>query len=313
MPDHAATPSTPTDPGIVAALDLGSNTIKMTLGRLDDRGRLVEFGWASETVRLGAGAAAAGRLADDRIAAAMATLTRFADAARDQGAGRLVGVATEATRSASNGAAFLDRVRTEAGWRIGPISGDEEAALTFRGLAGRIDIAGTVVIADIGGGSTELIVATDGAVGFSRSYPVGSGALTDRHVHHDPATPAEVAACQADAATALVAAELPDGGPVRLVAVGGTGTYLAAILGLGRGATVPWEGIAEAQEALGSVTAATVAERLTIPEARARVLPAGIAVVAAVAERLGRPAVTIAPSGIRTGLLLRELGVPIAR
>jgi exopolyphosphatase/guanosine-5'-triphosphate,3'-diphosphate pyrophosphatase len=290
---------------VIAALDLGSNTIKMTLGRLGDDGQLIEFGWASDTVRLGAGVAATGRLADDRVAAAVSALRRFADAARAQGANHLIGVATEATRTASNGPAFLARVREEIGWEIQSISGAEEAELTFRGLSRTIDTSGRIVVADIGGGSTELIVAIDGMVTFSHSYPVGSGTLTDRHVAGDPPSDDEIAACRTDADRALAPADLPTDGLLRLVAIGGTGTYLAQLLGQPASITQPE--IARALAELTHVSAADLATRLTIPEARAHVLPAGIAVVQTLAARLGEPVIEVGPSGIRTGLLLSAL------
>ncbi len=290
---------------IVAALDLGSNTIKMTLGRLDDTGGLVEFGWASDTVRLGTGVAATGRLADDRVAAALATLRRFADAARAQGASRLIGVATEATRTAANGPEFLAEVRGGIGWDIHPITGSEEAELTFRGLSRSIDTTGRIVIADIGGGSTELIVATHGVVGFSRSYPVGSGTLTDRHITADPPTAAEIATCRDDAAGTLAPAELPGDTVSRLVVVGGTGSYLARLVA--DRTAIDRDEVVRVLSELTTITVADLAARLKIPEARARVLPAGIAVIEAIASRLPEPLIEVAPSGIRTGLLLRAL------
>ncbi len=295
----------PGDQEIVAALDLGSNTIKMTLGRLDDTGHLVEFGWASDTVRLGTGVAATGRLADDRVAAALETLKRFADAAREQGAARLVGVATEATRTAANGPNFLAQIRDEIGWDIQPITGSEEAELTFRGLSRSIDTTGQIVIADIGGGSTEIIVAKHGVVAFSQSYPVGSGSLTDRHVTADPPTAAEIAACRDDAAGILAPAEMPAGPVSRLVAVGGTGTYLAKLID-DQTAITTGE-VIHVLKQLTAIPAAELAVKLAIPEARARVLPAGIAVIEVVATRLHEPLIEVAPSGIRTGLLLRAL------
>lgn len=296
------------DQKIVAALDLGSNTIKMTLGRLDDTGNLVEFGWASDTVRLGTGVAATGRLADDRVAAALATLRRFADAAREQGAGRLIGVATEATRIAANGPDFIAEVRDGIGWDIQSITGSEEAELTFHGLSRSIDTTGQIVIADIGGGSTEIIVATHGVVAFSQSYPVGSGTLTDRHVTADPPTAAEIAACRDDAAGILAPAELPAGTVNRLVAVGGTGTYLARLVA--NSTAITTGEVARVLRELSAIPSVELAVHLTIPEARARVLPAGIAVIEAIATRLHEPLIEVAPSGIRTGLLLRALQPP---
>ncbi len=287
---------------VVAAVDLGSNSIKLTVGRPDGAEGVEALATASETVRLGAGVAATGRLADDRIEAALVALVRFAKVARKHGATRLVGVATEATRRAANGAAFLDRVRAETGWEIRPISGDEEAALTFRGLAATTDLAGSVVVADIGGGSTEVIVARDGAIGDARSLPLGSGSLTDRLVVSDPPTAAEVAACQAAAAEAIAPLPLPPGAEARLVVVGGTGEYLARLVPDPH--AVDAAAVAAVLGLLERMPVAEVAATVGIPEARARVLPAGIAVVLALADRLNPTRVEVARSGIRTGLLL---------
>ena len=307
--DSSSAPSDARD-RVVAALDLGSNTLKMTLGRLDAAGHLVESGWASATVRLGIGTAETGRLADDRIAAALATLRQFATAARAAGATSLIGVATEATRTAENGPAFLARLRDEIGWEIQPISGQREAELTFQGVARSVDVSGTVVIADIGGGSTEVIVARDRAVVSASSRPLGSGALTDRFVRDDPPTAAEIDACRRAAQQALAGADLPDDPETRLIAVGGTGEYLGRLVD--DPTTLRLTTIDSVLDELTRVRSTALASRLTIPEARARVLPAGIAVVAVLAEGLGDPLIGLAPSGIRTGLLMDAFGLTVA-
>jgi len=293
-------------PAVAAAIDIGSNSIKMTVARPRPGGGLDELAWRSETVRLGAGLETEGRLRDDRMEAAVAVLREFAREARALGAVRLAAVATEATRAAANGHAFLARVARETGIEVRTIDGDEEAALTFRGLAAGTDVAGQVVVADIGGGSTELIVAADGAVRAARSIPLGSGRLTDRLVVADPPTAAEIAACRraAAAAAAPLVDDLgvPTGAAVRLIVVGGTGEYLARL--------VPDEHrivaaeIDKVVDGLRRLPASAVAERLAIPEARARVLPAGAAIVAALADLIRPGRIEVARSGIRAGLLL---------
>jgi exopolyphosphatase/guanosine-5'-triphosphate,3'-diphosphate pyrophosphatase len=302
---EATTPE-PTTP-IVAAFDIGSNTIKMTVARLSEHAALETLAMRAETVRLGAGLEASGRLADDRVEAAITALARFAGEARDLGAGRQVGVATEATRAAANGSAFLDRVRRETGIEVRAIGGDEEADLTFRGLAATMDIGGRVVVADIGGASTELIVADDGTIQFSRSFRLGSGSLTDRCVNSDPPTANEMDLCRGAATEALRAAPLPDSSGTRLVIVGGTGEYLARLLPDGE--AVSEAGIATVLSRLQSAPAAEVAPLLGIPEARARVLPAGVAIVQSLANRLRPDEIVVTQSGIRTGLLLEALGI----
>ncbi len=294
-------------PPTVAAIDIGSNSIKMTLGRPDGQDGVVEFGWASETVRLGTGLDQAGRLADDRMDAALATLRRFADEARAQGASRIVAVATEATRAAANGEAFLRRVRDETGIEVRAITGDTETDLTFRGLAATVDLSGAVVVADVGGGSTELIPARDGVRLGGGSLPIGSGRLTERLVAHDPPTTSELAACRAAAAAVIVPhpelVRVPGPRP-RLVATGGTGEYLAELVG--------WQPFSsgDAERVLDQLTriaAVDLAPRIGAAEARARVLPAGIATVLAVADASGAEQIATAASGIRTGLLLDAL------
>lgn len=295
---------------VVAAIDVGSNSIKLTVARLTD-GRLDEFHWATETVRLGEGIEATGALAEERMGVALDTLRRFAAEARTCGAERVRAVGTEALRVAANGPAFLARVAAETGIETAIIDGDREAALTFAGLAATIDVSGTLVVADIGGASTEVIVAGDGAVVRAKSVPIGSGRLTDRFVRHDPPTAADQAACRTTATEAIgtesALVPLPSGPPVRLVLVGGTGEYLARLAGVERGLSPA--AIDAVLEELQRVAAADLATRLTVAVARARVLPAGIAIAAAIADLTRPGAIDLARSGIRTGLLLEAFGL----
>jgi exopolyphosphatase/guanosine-5'-triphosphate,3'-diphosphate pyrophosphatase len=290
------------DASPVAAFDIGSNSIKMTVGRPDGAGGVEEFVWRSATVRLGEGIEKTGRLAEDRIEAALGALRDFAAEARQAGARRLVGVATEATRVAANGEAFLQRVREESGLELTAISGDRETELTFRGLKATLEIDDDAVVADVGGGSTEVISAPNGTFRWGRSIPLGSGRLTDRLVHADPPKRDEIAACREAAEAALSELALPAGPIDRLIAVGGTGEYMVKLLPTDRKATI--DDVDQVLARLTATPAAELAEMLEIPEARARVLPAGIAIVRELAERTRPRAIEGARSGIRTGLLL---------
>jgi exopolyphosphatase/guanosine-5'-triphosphate,3'-diphosphate pyrophosphatase len=287
--------------GVIAAFDVGSNSIKMTVARRDGS-RVEEFLWRSATVRLGAGIEATGRLADDRIDAALNVLRGFATEARAAGATRLIGVATEATRVAANGKAFLDRVRAETGLELQVISGDQEAKLTFRGLAATLDLTGDVVVADVGGGSTEIICAEHGTFRWGQSIPLGSGRLTDRLVSSDPPSVAELIECRNAAGAALNGLPLPPGPIDRLIVVGGTGEYLVRLVPAGRPATIA--DLDDVLQRLTMISAQSLAQLIEIPEARARVLPAGVAIVRTLAERTQPRAIEGAQSGIRTGLLL---------
>lgn len=291
---------------VAAAIDIGSNSIKMTVARITENGGIEEIDWVTTPVLLGQGLETTGRLDDGRIEAAIATLRQYAERAGKLGAVRIVAVATEATRAAENGAAFIGRVRAETGVDVRTIDGNEEAALTFRGLAATSDLSGMSLIADIGGGSTELIVAQDGTLLAARSLLLGSARLTDRYVQSDPPSAENLEACERDAHRVLDEAAgtlaLPQIAAPRLIVLGGTGEYLARLV---EPATeFDLAAIRTIQAQLLAVTAAELSARADIPEARARVLPAGSAIVAALAKRFKPEHVEIARSGIRAGMLL---------
>jgi exopolyphosphatase/guanosine-5'-triphosphate,3'-diphosphate pyrophosphatase len=288
---------------ITAAFDLGSNTIKMTVGRDSGNGHVEEILSRSETVRLGQGIETSGELAQDRVTAALDTLRRFSDEARNAGATRLIGVATEATRVARNGQEFLDQVHAETGIEIKPISGQREAELTFLGLDGVVDLDGNLVVADIGGGSTELIVARDRVVEWSHSYAVGSGRLTDRFVVNDPPTAPELESCREEAARVMESAPLERLRGGRLIVVGGTGEYLDRLIPNGKPRDP--EELDGVIERLLQIPAEDLSALLVIPLARARVLPAGVAIAAAVSDLMEPAKFEAALSGIRRGLLLK--------
>lgn len=293
-----------TDQPVVAALDVGSNSIKMTVARGLPDGRLEMLTGASEAVRLGAGLLKTGRIADDRFAAGLATLTRFAAIARGAGAIRMVGVATEASRKAENGQEFLARAR-EIGWDLRVISGDMEADLTFRGLAYDADISGWVIAADIGGASTEIILAEDGQISFARSFALGSGTITDEYVPSDPPTETELADCSAATRDIVAVVPVPETWSPRLIVTGGTGEYLGALVPDSGAITL--QDIEAALATCRAVNSDALAARIGIAQARARVLPAGIAIVRGLAERFAPDAIGISHSGVRTGLLLTTI------
>jgi hypothetical protein len=286
-----------------AAIDIGSNSIKMTIGRADDAGRVEQIDWASEVVRLGEGLDETGRLEEERIDLAVETLARFAERARELGASTVVAVATEATRAAANGGEFLDRVHRETGIAVRVLDGLEEAALTFRGLAPTTDLAGATLIADVGGGSTELIVARDGVMQSAQSIPLGSGRLTARCIQDDPPRAAELETSEAVAAAALRSAmkvePLPEQG--RLIVVGGTGEFLTRLVPDAEAIDLP--AVRAALAKMTVLTAAELADAIDAPEARARVLPAGVAIVAALAAMVRPARIEVSRSGVRAGLL----------
>lgn len=289
------------EPGaIVAVFDIGSNSVKMSVGRCGEDGSSREFAWRSATTRLSSGIDRTGRLDDSRIDATIEALEEMSLQARALGAGRLIAVATEATRIASNGPEFLDRVHDLTGIVVQAIPGDREVELTFLGLSRAIDRDGTMVVADIGGGSTELIVAVDGEMVAGKSWPIGSGRITDEFKSDDPPTMDSLIRMRGAVRERLAEAGLPEQS-ARLVIVGGTGEFLGRLLP--RDFPVPVSMVDTALSTTSTLTAAELSRKIDINIDRARVLPAGIATALAIAD-LCHPVVMIgAPSGIRSGLL----------
>lgn len=147
----------------IAAIDAGSNGMRIAIARVNGDGiaREVE-GWR-EPVRLGGDAFALGQLTDETIEAAVAAFSRFAERIEAHGAKHVRAVATSAARESSNGRTLVSRVRKATGIRLEIIGGLEEAQLVFSGVASAIDLEGrSALLVDMGGGSVEVTVARNG-------------------------------------------------------------------------------------------------------------------------------------------------------
>ena len=216
----------------VAAIDCGTNSIRLLVADVDvAAGTLTDLDRRMEVVRLGAGVDRTGRLAPDALARALDAARRYGRLCSELGAERIRFVATSATRDAENRQDFVDGVRGALGVEPEVVGGQEEAELSFRGatstLAGKHP--GPFLIVDLGGGSTEVVLGTRSPVA-SWSMDVGCVRLTERHLHDDPPTPAQIAAASADVGSALDAAGavVPFGRTATLVGLAGTVTTVTA-------------------------------------------------------------------------------------
>jgi len=204
---------------IVAAIDVGTNTTRLLVADADG-GTLRELHRETRITRLGEGVDRRRRLLPVPVARVRNALSDYRRTAESLGAERTLLVATSAVRDAENGEAFLGEVEWGYGFATRLLSGDEEAALTRRGV-GALD-PGTLIL-DIGGGSTELVLDE-----VHVSLDVGAVRFTERFLHADPPGADELEAC-----AAAVRAELPEIAPRAAVGVAGTLTTLAALdLGL---------------------------------------------------------------------------------
>ena len=191
----------------VAAVDCGTNSIRLLVADVGPTG-LRDVVRRSEIVRLGQGVDRTGQLAPEAIERTRVALASYAEQIRDLGVQAVRMVATSATRDAGNREGFRQMVLATLGAEPEVISGDEEAGLSFAGaVSGLPGVLPPVLVADIGGGSTEVVLGSDSGpeagVAAALSVDVGCVRLTERHLTDDPSTPDQVGAVEADIRAAI--------------------------------------------------------------------------------------------------------------
>jgi exopolyphosphatase/guanosine-5'-triphosphate,3'-diphosphate pyrophosphatase len=295
----------------VATVDVGTNSILLLVVEMGgDLGAPRVLADRCRIERLGRGVDRAGALDEAAIARALDAMREYGAAIRELGAERVAAVGTQALREAKNGAEFLEPARELLGAPIEVIVGEREAELAFLAVTRSFPelAAGDVVVCDVGGGSTEMIVGRAGRIASMASVAIGSVRMTERHLHGDPPTAAEAKAMIADIDASLVAVELPSGVP--LVGIAGTVTTLAAVaLGLEpydpdrvQGMRLP-RGEVERQLAHYLELPLELRRRIRgLEPKRADVIPAGAAVVGRIMARTGASDIIVSDRGIRWGL-----------
>ena len=298
----------------VAAIDCGTNSIRLLVADLDPAaGTAVDLDRRMEIVRLGEGVDRTGRLSEAALARTFAACEVYAARIAELGATDVRFVATSASRDAENRDDFVRGVLERFGVEPEVVSGEDEAALSFRGPTGALKaavIAGPYLVVDIGGGSTEFVLG-DTAVQASRSVDMGCVRLTERHLHDDPPTAAQVAAARADIDARLdeAAAAVPLDTGATLVGLAGTVTTLAGIA-LGLPAYDPAAihlsrlSARDVHAITERLLASSHGERTAIPvmhPGRVDVIAGGALVLAAIVRRTGAAAVVVSEHDILAG------------
>jgi exopolyphosphatase/guanosine-5'-triphosphate,3'-diphosphate pyrophosphatase len=299
----------------VSTIDVGTNTVRLLVADVEGPGAWRVVAQHQTVTRLGEGLAAAGALGEAPMARTLAVVAGYVERGCDLGASDVRIVATSAVREAANGRAFAEAVERATGRRVEVVSGEDEARLMLRGVRsglGRLD--GRVVVFDIGGGSTEYVLAEGERILAAVSLRLGVVPLAERFPF-----PARV---DADGFARLLgevrgrlAAELPaplrGGRPEHLVGTAGTMTTLAALdLGLAHYDPARVQGHALSRAAierrLAHLGALSVAARAALPclePGRADLIVPGIAIVLATLDAVGADGVVVSDCGLREGLL----------
>jgi exopolyphosphatase / guanosine-5'-triphosphate,3'-diphosphate pyrophosphatase len=290
----------------IAAIDCGTNSIKLLIGELPTVSVR-----ESRMVRLGQGVDATGSLAEEALARTFAAVDEYAALITEHGVHRLRFCATSATRDARNADVFTAGVRRRLGVEPEVLSGDEEAALVFAGATRNLrdELIPPVLVVDIGGGSTELVLGAEVAE-VGRSTDIGSVRLHERHLHDDPPTRDQVAACLADIDRHLAGGPVPLAEALSVIGTSGTvKTVAAALLDLPAydrdaidGAVL---GAVETRAYVERLVAMTVAERRAIPSmhpGRADVIGAGALIWSRVLETAGVESYRVSEADILYGI-----------
>jgi len=282
-----------------ACIDVGSNTTRLLVAELRG-GELRELASQRAFTRLGRWVLEEGRVPESRIQETARVVAAQAQIARDLGVLAIDVVGTAVVRDAPNRADLEAAVSEAAGIPMRVLSGEEEARLAFEGVVGTLRGSrdGRLVVVDVGGWSTEVVLGTRAAgVTWCESFRLGSGLLADVYLHSDPPDTRELAAISGHVSEVLAPLDLPR--PDRAVAVGGSATSVRRIVGraLGRRA------LERSLELLSRSSCEEVATRIDLHPERVRLMPAGIAILHELSRRLDVE-LELGNGGLREGVVL---------
>jgi exopolyphosphatase / guanosine-5'-triphosphate,3'-diphosphate pyrophosphatase len=303
----------------LAAIDVGSNSIRLLIAEYGEASGLKVIDEVKEQPRLATGVAETGQLDTGAMERALAALGRMQVVCERRGVRRVAAVATSAVREAANGPEFVARVRRETGIPLEIIDARTEAGLSYRSVAHHFPLeGGRTVVADIGGGSLELIAAVDGLIEDTISLPFGAVRLTELHL-----TGARDQRRAVRRLREFVRRQFRRRLPLRdwsagtLIGSGGSFTNLGRMAAARRGASAqdPVHGttvsVVELEHLLEGLAGMSPEKRAQVPglnPLRADIILAGLAVTVELLERIEVREVKISAFGLREGLLLQMAG-----
>ena len=301
----------------LGVIDIGSNTIRSLVVDAAPDGSWRVLDDEREVARLAAGLTRRGGLSARAVGRAVAALKRMSEIARARGVRRLSVVATSALRNAGNRRQFVERVRAATGLRVRVISGAEEAHLAFESAAQSFDLADRpCAVVDVGGGSTEVILAFGSHIQQVHSLSLGSVALTEEYLRSDPVKRREFKALRSEIRRQLKAARIEaDPPPQSVIASGGTASALAQMVMARQGLEGrPAQGFelsqAEVQHVRRALLRRTLAERRHVPglsSDRADIIIAGVSILYELLDHLNVNTLRVSAHGIRHAILNRMI------
>ena len=287
-----------------ACIDIGSNTTRLLVADCTE-GRVTPVHQERAFTYLAWTRLAGGAIAPDKLDEVARVVAHQLTSAGRLGCEQVRAVATAAIRRAPNGHDLTAAVRQACGLEVEILTEEEEARLAFVGAASALGHGGAVSlgVVDVGGGSSELVVGqAPDRVAWSASFALGSGDWARRYLRSDPPSSEEIAGARREVDETLGGLDVPR--PAEAAAVGGSAASLARLAGRVLDAAAFARALTELVAAPGQ----EVARRFGLEIERVRLLPAGLVILQAAAERFGAPLI-VAGGGLREGLLLEASGV----
>lgn len=294
----------------LAIIDLGSNSVRMIIMRIDPSGAYKMIEQAKVMVRLSQGTGETGELQPEPIERTIETLHLFQHLMEVHGTDRAIPVATAAVRDATNQAAFLERVKSETGLDFTVLTGDEEAGYDYFGVVNTLPLQDFLLI-DTGGGSTELALVKNGDLRETVSLRLGAVTLTESFFPDYEVTPEARRQALSQIRTELLALPwLDEAEGLPIVGVGGTLRSLAKIdkyrlrLPLDRihGYTLSNEEVFDMIDEILSLPLKKRRKIKGISSDRAEVIAGGLLPLRALLDVVESPVFLVSGSGLREGL-----------
>ena len=304
----------------VAAIDCGTNSIRLLIAESNGSGGLKDLGRWLEIVRLGQGVDASGEFHPDALQRTFAAAESYAELIKkaDVPAEKIHFVATSATRDVKNRDTFFAGIKERLGVLPDVISGETEARLSFLGVLSRIRPEGEpVLVMDIGGGSTELITGSaDGDMRSAISLDIGSVRITERFLRQNPVADDDLERATAYIDDLLAHSAVDFSSIGTWIGVAGTATTLAGVyLELERydservhGSRIPVPAIDELLHRLAGMTVEEIRALPSMHPGRADVITGGALVESRIGARLSVSDLIVSESDILDGIALELLG-----
>ena len=300
----------------VCAMDIGSNSVRCLIADVARGGRISPVERGLEITRLGEGIGTNRTISPEAAERTAAAVERYIALGRRARAERFLLFGTAILREAENARSFTDRVRGKTGQEIRILSGEEEAALAYRGVTRALSPPPTdALVIDIGGGSVEFIIPSEKGNPSFRSIPLGCVRMTERFLHADHPGADELASLREYVARTLER-EMPKGDapPSRLFGAGGTITAAAALtLGLARYEPEKIHGcavsLAQVAGLIAKLSAMPLDARRKVPgveKKRADIIVAGLIVLRGIMEFYRLNKITVSDEGILHGAILES-------